>query len=74
MIFFVLSETAECFPPITHPSAITQASSAITISLDVRVYILSLSASKLSPSFAKRICIFPVILSASKQWVGCPYR
>lgn len=67
IIFVVLSDTAESFPHMIHPRARIDTSSAITISLGVSVYVLSLRAVKLSPSFAYLIWIFQVSLSASKQ-------
>ena len=49
------------------PRAKMSVSSAITISLEDNSYSLSFNAVNVSPSFAKRITIFPIILSASKQ-------
>jgi len=65
-IFFVVSLTDDDFPPIIPQSASTFSLSAITISLLESSYVLSSSATKVSPSFAKRTQIVPTIVSASK--------
>ena len=72
MILVVVSLTAECIPPMTQAIATGQCSSAMTISVSVRVYSTLLSARIFSHFFAMRTEIFPLIFSASKACIGCP--
>ena len=68
--FVVSLPQAVVTPPITPPKATGPESSQTTVIPPSRAYFLSLSASKVSPDFARRTCTLPFSLSASKTCKG----
>jgi hypothetical protein len=70
-IFFVFSFTPLSNQPTTQANARILFLSAITMSLDFKICLVSNKSTNISPSFAFLTIISPSTLSASKKCIGC---